>query len=127
MADGKLASVAVLEIGDPIIPILAGMASQIGTRQEYRLAGHLELDLEGEGLVLLLIGRGRAPVYQEDGNRAGAWRQSRIGRHRPHRTREVGHTQAVARWHLNFARLLGSLRQIYSDVDRASRTRPLFR
>ena len=76
VAHSVFAGIAILQVGDAIVPIVAGQAPQIGPRNQGHIGADLELRLKGECLVLLFIGRGLAAVDQEDGHRPCAGGQA---------------------------------------------------
>ena len=104
MANGKLAGVAELQIGDALIPVFALQAPEIGTRYEGSFTLHLELSLKGKGFVAPLI-RGRlAAVDQEYRDGAGSFRQAAVRAVAGDRAHREGELKAVARGHVGFAR-----------------------
>src|SRR5437763_46180 len=68
MTRGKLHYVGILQVSYNVVPIIAGSASRIGSRDEAGVTPQFQSGLEGECSVLLLVLRCRARVNEKHGN-----------------------------------------------------------
>src|SRR5207245_8619681 len=59
--------VAVLEVGDTLVPIFAFQAAEIGTGYETVFGCDFQLRLEGEGLVSAVVGCRYAAINEKQG------------------------------------------------------------
>ena len=66
MANGIFPDIAVLKVGDILVPIIRHEPARIGTFEERLICCEVQLGLEGECLVSDLIALGSSPVDEED-------------------------------------------------------------
>ena len=74
VTDGILVDVAVLQVGDPLVPLLGGVALQVGPGNQRLGRVDDQPGLEDEPLVAQLVGARDAVIDQEDRDGAGARR-----------------------------------------------------
>ena len=73
-AHGPFAHVAIMQIGDPQVPILGAIAGKIATRTEPRLADEFEPRLKGVAHIGIEAMNGGAPIDEENSEGADALR-----------------------------------------------------
>lgn len=76
MPGGVLEDAGVLEIGDAIVPVVAGAAARVGTGNESRIAPELHRRLKDERAILVLVRRRLTLVHEKHCDRARAGGQS---------------------------------------------------
>ena len=115
----------ILQVGHPLIPVVAVQAAEVGTRDEGLLALHLQLSLEGKRLVASLVRGGIAAVDQEHRDGPGSLRQPALGAVAGDRANRQGDLQAVAAADVGLARFPGGLGELQLDVFDPLRAFPL--
>ena len=116
MPDGELVSITVLQVGHPLVPIVALQAAEVGPGHQRRVASHFQLGLERKRLVTDNIGGRRAAIDQEYGNRSHSLRKPAVLAVAGNRADRQDDTEAVALGHIGLDRLLGLLGQVERDA-----------
>ena len=125
VANGTLAVVAILEVGDAIVPILAFKATEIGTGYETCLGSNFELGLKGERVVPLLIAGRYAAIHEKQGKRTSPFRQTAIATGRLDGSNGKSNLEAAAVRHVVLDGLLCSLGDSERELLFAWRPLPL--
>ena len=103
VTDREFAGVAVLQIGHPLVPVVAFQASQVRARHQWLLAVDFHFRLEGERLVAHEIGRRCAAIDKEEAATARAGRKSPFAAGNGHTTHRPCDDHASAVGHSLFA------------------------
>ena len=109
VADGTFAVVAVLQVGDALVPVFAFQAAEVGTGNETALGCDFELGLKGEGFVAEFVGRGRSTIDEEEGERPRSLGQAAFGAGAYDRADGESDLEAAAFRHFLLDRLFGSV------------------
>ena len=86
VTNGVFAIIAVLQIGNAVIPIVAGGATQVRAAKKLYVGVDFKLDLKGESLITSFIGCFRSAVHHKDGDSTSPrwhFRPSRQNAYRP--------------------------------------------
>src|SRR5262249_1905709 len=97
VTDRKLADIAVLEIGDPLVPLGAFEPAEVRAWDKRLLGCNLDLCLEGKRGVTGVVWSLQSPVDEEHGHGARAIRNAPVGgRARAHRRSRDGNGETTA-------------------------------
>ncbi len=115
MPDSKLAVLAILQVGNSFIPIIAFQAAKVGAGNKRVIGMDFKLRLKGPGGVAFLVRGGISAINQKKGNRTGGFRDAAILAVRLHGANGQGDLQASAVGHFFFHRLSGLRRNAQND------------
>lgn len=110
MPDGILTRIAILQVGDLFIPVVAFQAPKVRTGHEAFLAADFKLCLEGEGFIASVVGCRFPAVDEKHGNRSRSLGQAALGSVACNWTDRHCHGESTTAANFGFVWPLGLLR-----------------